>query len=150
MIAPQSGDAKIVTRSLVTIIIFLVGALVTFLALTIAYGNGFLVPMEPRESRLDVLSIFLAASILIITAVALMVALLAVFGYNVIREAAMDAGKKAGEEAGRKAATGIVQSSEFRTAILAESAESSDRTDDLAKALAEASGSGEDSGGAEH
>ena len=73
--------------------VFVVIAAVIIAALWWMKADGAIVIFGPGEDRIALLSVFLAAATLIITAVALVVALAAVVGYSAIKDAAVESAR---------------------------------------------------------
>jgi hypothetical protein len=81
---------------------FLVGAIFVSFLLIALHGNGYVVLFPSGETQVEVLSLFLAAATLVITAVAIIVAIAAVVGYSAVKDAAATAGREAGDRAARE------------------------------------------------
>jgi hypothetical protein len=111
---------------------FLAGSIAIFTMVLFGHNEGYLIVFPKTESQVELVTLFLAAATLIITTVALLLAVGAVVGYSALKEAAEAAGKLAGETAAREALTPMVQ----REVAARMGATGPDRTDELTAALA--------------
>jgi hypothetical protein len=123
----------VVARIFITVAVFVCGMIGASWILIASHNNGFVVVFPPGESHVEVLTLVLAAATLVITAVAMMLAIAAVGGYTAIKDAASAAGKSAGEDAARELLADLVQ----REVAARLAARGPDRTEELAEALAE-------------
>jgi membrane protein implicated in regulation of membrane protease activity len=113
---------------------FLAGAIAILAAILTAHGVGYLIVFPDGTHQIELASLFLAAATLIITTVAIILAVGAVVGYATLRDSAEAAGKLAGEEAARSALTIMVQA---EVSARLGAPQGPDRTEELAAALAE-------------
>jgi hypothetical protein len=88
---------------------FLVGAIAVFAAAIAARRTGYLIVFPEGKQQVELASLFLAGASLIITVIALGLAVAAVVGYTAIKDAAAAAGKAAGEGAAKELLESMVQ-----------------------------------------
>lgn len=115
---------------------FLAGAATILALMLLAHERGYLIVFPEGERHVELLSLFLGAATLIITAVAMIVAIGAVVGYTAIRDAAEVAGREAGDRAARELLAPIVSRGDALAQLLATRPQE-DRTEELTAALAE-------------
>ena len=111
---------------------FLAGAIAIFAAVIAAHRAGYLIVFPEGKHQVELASLFLSAATLVITVVAMGLAVAAVVGYTALKEAASAAGKAAGENAAQELLADMVQR-EVATRL---ANQGPDRTEELTAALA--------------
>jgi hypothetical protein len=96
---------------------------------------GYLIVFPSSEQHVEILAVLLAAATLIIAAVAMLVAIGAVVGYSALRDAAVAAGRAAGDSAAREVLAPLVN----REQVVAMTGGPADTTEALATALSQQS-----------
>jgi hypothetical protein len=112
---------------------FLAGSIAILAAVLAAHSHGYLIVFPDGKHQVELATLFLVAATLVITTVAMILAIVAVVGYTALRDAATAAGKAAGESAAQNLLTEMVQ----REVAARLSAQGPDRTEELTAALAE-------------
>ena len=112
---------------------FLVGAIIVFVAVISAHRVGYLVVFPGGEHQVELATLFLAAATLIVTTVAMLLAVGAVVGYTALKDAA----EVAGRDAGQKAANQVLAEMVRREVADRLARSGPDRTEELTAALAE-------------
>jgi hypothetical protein len=121
-------------RRLLTIVLsFFLGAVAAAWLLLHLHANGYIVVFPPGSEHVELLSLFLAAATLVIAAVTLLLALGAVVGYGYIKDAATEAGKRAGSDAAGQHLGPFVR--RLEALLTAAEAGGTDRTEELKDAL---------------
>lgn len=111
---------------------FLAGAIAIFVAMIAAHRAGYLIVFPEGKQQVELASLFLAASSLVITAVAIVLGVAAVVGYTALKEEARAAGQAAGASVARELLTNLVRQEVARVAAL----QGPDRIEELTAALA--------------
>lgn len=122
---------------------FLAGSIAIFAAIIMAHHTGYLVVFPNGEHQVELATLFLAAATLVITAVAMILAIGAIVGYTTLRGAATRAGSDAGRAAGERVANELLSDLVRREVAARLSTQGPERTADIAAALA----AGDDDGG---
>jgi hypothetical protein len=112
---------------------FLAGAIAIFAAILVAHGVDYLIVFPDGNHQIELASLFLAAATLVITTIAIILAVGAVVGYTALRDTAAAAGRAAGQEAAQSALASMVQA---EVAARLAAPQGPDRTEELAAALA--------------
>jgi hypothetical protein len=112
-----------------------VGAVAIFILLVFLYQEGWIAVYPEPDKQIEVLSLLLSAATLIITVVALFVALAAALSYTFIKEAAVNAAVAEAKKEARRAVAPLAERE--RQAISMGQQAGADRTQELAQALAE-------------
>jgi membrane protein implicated in regulation of membrane protease activity len=113
---------------------FLAGAIAILATVLGAHGVGYLIVFPDGKHQVELATLFLAAATLVITTVAIILAVAAVVGYTALKDAAASAGKEAGEKAARELLADMVQR---EVAARLAAPQGPDRTEELTAALAE-------------
>src|ERR1700730_18915523 len=87
----------------------LAGAILIFAAVLGAHDAGYIVVFPEQKYQIELASLFLVAATLIITTIAILLAVVAAVGYTALRDAAVNAGRGAGETAARELLAEMVQ-----------------------------------------
>jgi hypothetical protein len=112
---------------------FLAGSAAILAMVIVGHQAGYMVVFPEGKYQVELATLFLAAATLIITTVAMLLAVAAVVGYTALKDSATAAGRAAGLSAAQDLLAGMVQQEvEARLA-----AQGLDRTEELTAALAE-------------
>lgn len=127
----QTRDGRLANvRIMFAIGWFLAGAIAIFVAVIAAHRTGYLIVFPDGKQQVELVSVFLTAATLVITVVAMGLAVAAVVGYTALKDAASAAGKDAGEKVARELLAELVQR-EVASRL------GPDRTEELTAALAD-------------
>src|SRR5688500_7793965 len=89
-------------RVMLVMAFLLIGAIAAFAAVIAAHRTGYLIVFPEGKQQVELASLFLAAASLVVTTVAMGLAVAAVVGYTSIKDAAVTAGREAGDKAARE------------------------------------------------